>query len=99
MYAMMHIAIHDALNAIDRRFQPYILDLPETPGASVEAAVATAARDVLVPVLGQLLLNCLRPASLQPSTVWRRIMPRHSRTLTMGHPKHRASSSAVRRLP
>ena len=23
MYAMMHIAIHDALNAIDRRFQPY----------------------------------------------------------------------------
>ena len=57
MYAMMHIAIHDALNAIDRRFQPYILDLPETPGASVEAAVATAARDVLVPVLGQLPLE------------------------------------------
>jgi hypothetical protein len=23
MYAMMHIAIHDALNAIDRRFQPF----------------------------------------------------------------------------
>jgi hypothetical protein len=22
MYAMMHISIHDALNAIDRRFQP-----------------------------------------------------------------------------
>ncbi len=54
LYAMMHIAIHDALNAIDRRFQPYILDLPETSGASVEAAVATAARDVLVPLLGQL---------------------------------------------
>jgi hypothetical protein len=59
MYAMMHIAIHDALNAIERRFQPYILDLPETPGASVEAAVATAARDVLVPVLGQLSLELL----------------------------------------
>ena len=57
MHAMMHIAIHDALNAIERRFQPYILDLPETPGASVEAAVATAARDVLVPVLGQLPLE------------------------------------------
>ena len=41
MHAMMHIAIHDALNAIERRFQPYILDLPETPGASVAAAVAT----------------------------------------------------------
>jgi hypothetical protein len=59
MYAMVHIAIHDALNAIERRFQPYILDLPETPGASVEAAVATTARDVLVPVLGQLPLELL----------------------------------------
>jgi hypothetical protein len=54
MYAMMHIAIHDAVNAIDRRFQPYRLDLPETSGASMAAAVATAARDVLVPLLGQL---------------------------------------------
>src|SRR5262245_18279641 len=54
MYAMMHIAIHDAVNAINRRFQPYLLDLLETSGASVEAAVATAARDVLVPLLGQL---------------------------------------------
>jgi hypothetical protein len=59
MHAMVHIAIHDALNAIERRSQPYILDLPETPGASVEAAVATAARDVLVPVLGQLPLELL----------------------------------------
>src|SRR5690606_12022935 len=54
MYAMMHLAIHDALNAIDRLFEPYTLNLPATPGASVAAAVATAARDVLVPVLGQL---------------------------------------------
>jgi hypothetical protein len=23
IYAMMHVAIHDALNAIDRRFRPY----------------------------------------------------------------------------
>ena len=26
MYAMMHVAIHDALNAIDRRSRPYIFD-------------------------------------------------------------------------
>ena len=26
MYAMMHIAIHDALNAIDRKYQPYTYD-------------------------------------------------------------------------
>ena len=26
-YAMMHVAIHDALNAIDRRFRPYAFDV------------------------------------------------------------------------
>src|SRR6516165_6513804 len=54
MYAMMHIAIHDALNAIDRKFQPYAFDKRVEPGASPEAAVAAAARDVMVPLLGQL---------------------------------------------
>jgi PAP2 superfamily len=54
MYAMMHIAIHDALNAFDRRFQPYAFDKRVEPGASPEAAVAAAARDVMVPLLGQL---------------------------------------------
>jgi hypothetical protein len=54
MYAMMHIAIHDALNAVNRRFQPYVLDIQGPSGASLDAAVATAAHDVLVPLLGQL---------------------------------------------
>jgi hypothetical protein len=54
LYAMMHVAIHDALNAIDRRFRPYTFDKPAAPGASPEAAVAAAARAVLVPLLGQL---------------------------------------------
>ena len=27
IYAMLHVAIHDALNAIDRRSRPYALDL------------------------------------------------------------------------
>jgi hypothetical protein len=54
IYAMMHIAIHDALNAVDRRFQPYAFDKRVEPGASADAAVAAAARDVLVPLLGQL---------------------------------------------
>ena len=52
MYAMMHVAIHDALNGIDRRSQPYAVDLLAAPGTSPEAAVAAAARDVLVSVLG-----------------------------------------------
>ena len=51
---MMHIAIHDALNAIDRRSRPYAFDKPAAPGASPDAAVAAAARDVLVPLIGQL---------------------------------------------
>jgi hypothetical protein len=50
-YAMAHIAIHDALNAIDRRSRPYAYD-GSAPGASPAAAVAAAARDVLVAVIG-----------------------------------------------
>ena len=45
--AILHAAIHDAVNAIDRRFEPYTPGLPAAPGASVNAAVAAAARDVL----------------------------------------------------
>src|SRR5213596_3591344 len=54
IYAMMHVAIHDALNAIDRRSRPYTFDMQAKPGASPDAAVAAAARDVLVPLIGQL---------------------------------------------
>ena len=52
MYAMMHVAVHDALNGIDRRSRPYAVSLGATPGTSPDAAVAAAARDVLVSVLG-----------------------------------------------
>jgi hypothetical protein len=54
MYAMTQIAIHDALNAIDRRFEPYAYDAAAPRGASRDAAVAAAARNVLVPVLARL---------------------------------------------
>jgi hypothetical protein len=49
--AILHAAMHDALNAIDRRFEFYAPGLDEAPGASVDAAVATAAREVLVALL------------------------------------------------
>jgi hypothetical protein len=52
MYAMMHVAIHDALNAIDLRSRPYAAAIRAAPGASPDAAIAAASRDVLVPVLG-----------------------------------------------
>jgi hypothetical protein len=54
---MMHIAIHDALNAIDRHSRPYVFDIQAPSGASTAAAVAAAARDVLVPLIGQLPLE------------------------------------------
>ena len=44
MYAMMHVAAHDAVNAIDRRSRPYAVGLDATPGTSPDAAVAAAAR-------------------------------------------------------
>ncbi|NOT55351.1 MAG: vanadium-dependent haloperoxidase [Deltaproteobacteria bacterium] len=56
IYGMTHIAIHDALNAIDRRSRPYVFVSQAPAGASTAAAVAAAARDVLVAVIGQLPL-------------------------------------------
>ena len=51
MYAMAHAAIHDAVNAIDRRARPYAFDAVVNGPASADAAVAAAARDVLIAVV------------------------------------------------
>ena len=48
IYAMTQAAVHDAINAIEPRFQSYTPGLPSSPGASVAAAVATAAANVLL---------------------------------------------------
>jgi hypothetical protein len=63
IYAMVHVAIHDALNAIDRRSQPYTFHKRE-PGASPDAAVAAAARDVLVPLIRQLPPELVSPSCI-----------------------------------
>jgi hypothetical protein len=54
IFAMAHIAIHDALNAIDRRNRPYAFHGRAFHGASPDAAVATAAHDVLVALFRQI---------------------------------------------
>ena len=46
--AMVHIAIHDALNSIDRRHETYNVVAPASSHASADAAIATAAHDVLI---------------------------------------------------
>jgi hypothetical protein len=46
---MMHAAIYDAVNAIDRTHKPYLVSLHGVPrSASQEAAAASAAHDVLI---------------------------------------------------
>lgn len=45
--AILHAAVHDAVNGIERRYEPYTADL-QAPEASLETAVARAARDVLL---------------------------------------------------
>ena len=46
--AMLHVAVFEAVNAIDKRYTPYKLNLPADRGTSREAAAASAAHDVLV---------------------------------------------------
>lgn len=45
--AMMHAAVYDAVNSIDRDYQPYLGRLHAQPNASPAAAAAVAAHDVL----------------------------------------------------
>ena len=47
-YAIMHAAMFDAVNSIDGSHTPYLIDVPGSPNASIEAAAAQAAHDVLV---------------------------------------------------
>jgi len=46
--AIVQVAIHDALNAIDSRYERYAFRGTAPHGASVDAAIAAAARDALV---------------------------------------------------
>jgi len=54
MYAMTHLAIHDALNAIDRRSRPYAFRGQAAAGTSIEAAVAAAAHRVMATLISQI---------------------------------------------
>src|SRR3954465_7243135 len=46
--AMLHVAMFEAINAIDKRYTPYNLSLAADHGTSREAAAAVAAHDVLI---------------------------------------------------
>src|SRR6266481_3383019 len=46
--AMLHVAMFEAVNAIDKRYAPYKLNLVADRGTSREAAAASAAHDILL---------------------------------------------------
>jgi hypothetical protein len=46
--AMLHIAMFEAVNAIERRYAPYKLNLTAERSTSKEAAAASAAHDILI---------------------------------------------------
>lgn len=46
-YAILSASVHDAVNGVKRRYEPYTADLSD-PDASLDAAIATAAHDVIV---------------------------------------------------
>ncbi|HEV8312136.1 MAG TPA: vanadium-dependent haloperoxidase [Burkholderiaceae bacterium] len=46
--ALAHLAIHDAVNAVERRYEPFAVDVKAPAGTSVDAAAAGAAHAVLL---------------------------------------------------
>jgi hypothetical protein len=50
MMGMVHAAMFDAVNSIDRRYRPYLVQLPADPATSKEAAAAAAAAAVLATI-------------------------------------------------
>ena len=50
MMGMVHAAMFDAVNSIERRYEPYLVELPADPATSKEAAAAAAAATVLATI-------------------------------------------------
>jgi hypothetical protein len=50
MMGMVHAAMFDAVNSIERRYRPYLVQLPADPTTSKEAAAAVAAAAVLATI-------------------------------------------------
>ena len=62
--AMVHAAVHDALNTISRRYDAYYFEGPGDAAASPDAAVAAAAHTVLFGVAGSFGTPAQRGATL-----------------------------------
>src|SRR5688572_19739763 len=48
--ALVHVAMSDAINTVQNRYTRVVATVPPAPGASAEAAAATAARQILTQI-------------------------------------------------
>ena len=60
--AIIQVAMFDAVNSIERRYRPYLIQLPAAASASKEAAAAAAAGTALASLLPQVAGEDLRGA-------------------------------------
>jgi hypothetical protein len=51
VFSILHVAINDAVNAVESRYEPYLPSTSPVPGASADAAIASAAHDTLIALL------------------------------------------------
>jgi PAP2 superfamily len=61
LMAMVHAAMFDAVNSIERRYRPYVVQLPADAATSKEAAAATAAAGLLATIDAKTAAD-IRPA-------------------------------------
>jgi hypothetical protein len=66
--ALVHAAIYDAVNGVERRHQPYVVKLSPANGTSPEAAAAAAAHQILASLFPQtrVQLDASLAKSLEP---------------------------------
>lgn len=76
--AMVNVAMFDAVNAIERRYRPYLSQPPASPALSKDAAAATAA--------GTVLASLYAP----PASDFRALMVSYLETIPNGEEKSRA---------
>ena len=64
--AMVHVAVHDAVNSVSPLYEAYAVHVPLSAGASIEAAAVQAAYGVLIRLLPAqaAMLDAVRSASL-----------------------------------
>ena len=82
-YAMMHAAMFDAVNSIDGTYTPYLIEVSGRRQASIDAAAAQAAHDVLVAlypsrqaIFAAELANSLQ--GISPNRAWQGIRIGHA---------------------